>query len=95
MHCGQLQIQVLAAQPSSSGPVSSSKPAGWDRRSWMTAEQNVQENEQVLTFFSGVREKSKCPSTERNRMRLILHATPMIVQVFWGRQEKFRQTRLH
>lgn len=57
MHCGELQIQVLAVQSSSLGPmtVDSSKPASLDCRSWMSAEQNVEENEQVLTFFSGVR----------------------------------------
>lgn len=61
----------------------------------MSAEQSVEENEQVLTFFSGVKAQSKCPSTESKRMRLILHATAMIVQVLWGRQDKFRQTRFH
>lgn len=61
----------------------------------MSAEQTVQENEQELTFFSGVRAQSKCPYTESKRMRLILHATAMIVQVLWARQYKFRQAGFH
>lgn len=66
-----------------------------DCRSWVSAEQSVQESEQVLTFLSGVRAQSKCPSTARNRTRLIFHAAAMIVQVLWVRQDEFRQAGFH